>query len=235
MTRFACTPAETSCLLSNLFTELRPVCGRCGGDAVVLCGLTYEGGRTGRRPSGLWLRLFRPAAKRSRDIRKRRCINGNPAETTSGISGRLTGGNPLHVLPVASNLIDYTLDLTDNTKHFPKKARFTLVNRIQDHVLSIYEKLLAANEIYPIRSAEDKARRLTLQRDALTACKMLLFFIELSKKRGYIDKGTFEYWTKITLDVKFMAAAWYKAEQAPAEKAEKAGPEGAEPPAQAEG
>ena len=143
--------------------------------------------------------------------------------------------NPLHVLPVASNLIDYTLNLTDNTKHFPKKVRFTLVNRIQDHVLSIYEKLLAANEIYPIRSAEDKARRLTLQRDALTACKMLLFFIVLSKKRGYIDKGTFEYWTKITLDVKFMAAAWYKAEQAPAEKAEKAGPEGAEPPAQAEG
>lgn len=38
--------------------------------------------------------------------------------------------NPLHVLPVASNLIDYTLNLTDNTKHFPKKVRFTLVNRI---------------------------------------------------------------------------------------------------------
>lgn len=72
--------------------------------------------------------------------------------------------NPLHVLPVASNLIDYTMNLTDNTKHFPKKVRFTMVNRIQDHVLSIYEKLLAANEIYPIRSAEDKARRLSLQR-----------------------------------------------------------------------
>ena len=42
---------------------------------------------------------------------------------------------PLHVLPVASKLIDYTLDLTDNTKHFPKKVRFTIVNRIQDHVL----------------------------------------------------------------------------------------------------
>lgn len=143
--------------------------------------------------------------------------------------------NPLHVLPVASKLIDYTLNLTDNAKHFPKKVRFTLVNRIQDHVLSIYEKLLAANEIFPIRSAEDKTRRLSLQRDALTACKMLLFFIELSNKRGYIDKGTFEYWTKITLDVKFMAAAWYKAEQAPAAKPEKAEPEGAEPPGQAEG
>lgn len=119
---------------------------------------------------------------------------------------RKANGNesPLHVLPVASKLIDYTLDLTDNTKHFPKKVRFTIVNRIQDHVLSIYEKLLAANEIYPIQNEEDKARRLSLQRDALTACKMLLFFIELSKKRGYIDTGTFDYWTKITLDVKFM-------------------------------
>ena len=116
---------------------------------------------------------------------------------------RKANGNesPLHVLPVASKLIDYTLDLTDNTKHFPKKVRFTIVNRIQDHVLSIYEKLLAANEIYPIQNEEDKVRRLSLQRDALTACKMLLFFIELSKKRGYIDTGTFDYWTKITLDV----------------------------------
>lgn len=143
--------------------------------------------------------------------------------------------SPLHVLPVASKLIDYTLDLTDNTKHFPKKVRFTIVNRIQDHVLSIYENLLAANEIFPIRNEEDKDRRLTLQRDALTACKMLLFFIELSKKRGYIDTGTFDYWTKITLDVKFMAAAWYKAEQTTAEEAEKAETEVAEPAAQTEG
>lgn len=64
---------------------------------------------------------------------------------------------------------------------------------------------------------------------------MLLFFIELSKKRGYIDQGTFEHWTKITLDVKFMAAAWYKAEQAPQEEAEKAETKGAEPSTQAEG
>lgn len=137
--------------------------------------------------------------------------------------------SPLHVLPVASKLIDYTLNLTDNTKHFPKKVRFTLVNRIQDHALSIYEKLLAANEIYPIRNEEDKVRRLTLQRDALTACKMLLFFIELAKKRGYIDKGTFDFWTKITLDVKFMTAAWYKAEQSPDAEPEKDEAKGAEP------
>lgn len=64
--------------------------------------------------------------------------------------------NPLHVLPVASNLIDYTLNLTDNTKHFPKKVRFTLVNRIQDHVLSIYENFWP--RMKSIRSGAQKTR-----------------------------------------------------------------------------
>lgn len=150
---------------------------------------------------------------------------------------RKANGNesPLHVLPVASKLIDYTLDLTDNTKHFPKKVRFTIVNRIQDRVLSIRDNLVDANEIFPILTERDRADRLVFQRNALTDCKKLLFLIELSKKRGYIDQGTFEHWTKLTLDVKFMAAAWYKAEQAPAEEAEKAEAPVAEPPTQTEG
>jgi hypothetical protein len=120
--------------------------------------------------------------------------------------------SPLHVLPVVADLIDYTLNLTDNANHFPKKIRFTIVNRIQERVLSIYENLLEANEIFPIRNESDKAKRLELQRAALTDCKLLLFYVELSKKRGYIDAGTFEYWTKKTLDVKYMSAAWYKSE-----------------------
>ena len=62
-----------------------------------------------------------------------------------------------------------------------------------------------------ILDEQDKIDRLKLQRRALTGCKKLLYLIELSKKRGYIDTGTFDYWTKLTLDVKFMTAAWYKA------------------------
>lgn len=149
---------------------------------------------------------------------------------------RKTSGNdsPLHVLPVASNLIDYTLDLTDNAKRFPKKVRFSVVNRIQDRVLSIRDNLVDANEIYPIRTERDRVDRLVFQRNALTDCKKLLFLIELSKKRGYIDRGTFERWTKLTLDVKFMAAAWYKAEQTAAAGQPADGPV-TEPEAQAEG
>lgn len=150
---------------------------------------------------------------------------------------RKTNGteSPLHVLPVASKLVDYTLELTDNTKHFPKKVRFSIVNRIQDRVLAIRDDLVDANEIFPILDEQDKIDRLKLQRRALTGCKKLLYLIELSKKRGYIDTGTFDYWTKLTLDVKFMTAAWYKAETEPKEPTEKADAEAPEPAAPAEG
>ena len=104
--------------------------------------------------------------------------------------------SPLHVLPVAEKLIDYTLE---------------------GHVMAIYDGLLEANEIFPIRTEADRTERLRLQRAALTECKKLLHMIELSKKRSYIDKDTFDYWTKLTLDVKFMTAKWYKAEQDTAE------------------
>lgn len=122
--------------------------------------------------------------------------------------------DPLRILPVAEDLIDYTLDVTDNAKRYPKKVRFTFVDRIQNIVLEVYDDLLAANEIFPIWTQKDKADRLTLQRNALTACKRLLFFVKLSKKRHYIDEGTFDTWTSKVLDVKVMAAAWYNAEQA---------------------
>ena len=125
--------------------------------------------------------------------------------------------SPLHVLPVAEKLIDYTLDLTDNAKRFPKRVRFSITNKIQGHVMAIYDGLLEANEIFPIRTEADRTERLRLQRTALTECKKLLHMIELSKKRTYIDKDTFDYWTKLTLDVKFMTAKWYKAEQDTAE------------------
>ena len=125
--------------------------------------------------------------------------------------------SPLHVLPVAEKLIDYTLDLTDNAKRFPKRVRFSITNKIQGHVMAIYDGLLEANEIFPIRTEADRTERLRLQRAALTECKKLLHMIELSKKRSYIDKDTFDYWTKLTLDVKFMTAKWYKAVQDTAE------------------
>lgn len=76
MTRTGATPSETSCLISNLFTEIRPVCGHCEGDSVVLCGVTYEG-----QEETVVLRDYgfdySGDPETVEKIRKRRCIYGN--------------------------------------------------------------------------------------------------------------------------------------------------------------
>jgi hypothetical protein len=84
MTRIAATPAETSCILSNLFVELRPVCGRCEGDAVVLRGVTYEGAE-----EEVVLRDYGFDFSGRRDtidaIRERKCLYGFAPELSARI------------------------------------------------------------------------------------------------------------------------------------------------------
>ena len=130
--RYACTRAELSCIIGNLFVELSPPCEHCGEDTL---------------------------------------------------------------------------------ERFPKKYRFTLVNRIQDKAVDIYECALEANELNLLDAQEFKERQ-RLQAKAMTYCKELLFFIELSHEQGFISTSSCEYWSKLVLDVKYMLAAWKKRDRA---------------------
>lgn len=109
----------------------------------------------------------------------------------------------------AKELIDHTLTLTDNNNRFPKKVRFTFVNRMQDRSIQIFEGLLEANEL-DLSKPLEKEKRLSLQRQVMTNCKLLLFMIELSFKKQYINSNSCEYWSKLTFDVLYMTAAWHK-------------------------
>lgn len=68
--------------LSNLFTELRPVCGFCDGDSVVLCGITYDGTEEAvvLRDYGF---DFTGDGAVIENIRNRRCINGIAKELSA--------------------------------------------------------------------------------------------------------------------------------------------------------
>lgn len=113
------------------------------------------------------------------------------------------------VIVKAKDLVKHTLKITNNSNRYPKKVRFTLTNRIQNKSLEIYECLLEANEIYP-RTNYDKNLRRNLQTKALTYCKELLFFIELSMELGYINDKSCNHWADMVCDVKYMTAAWLK-------------------------
>ncbi len=118
----------------------------------------------------------------------------------------------LNVITKVKDLIKHTFIVTNNTEHFPKKYRFTLVNRMQDKAISIYECLLEANELNLADRIEREERR-RLQAKALTYCKELLFFIELSFEMKFISVSSCEYWSRMALDVKYMATAWRKKDQ----------------------
>lgn len=118
-----------------------------------------------------------------------------------------------NVIVKCKDLVKHTFAITNSTERYPKKYRFTLVNRIQDKVIEIFECALEANEL-DLRDAQEYRERQKLQAKALTYCKELLFFIELSHEMTFISTSSCEYWSKIAVEVKYMIAAWKKRDKA---------------------
>lgn len=115
----------------------------------------------------------------------------------------------LTIVCKAKDRVNHTLTLTNNANLFPKKVRFTLCQRMQNLSIQILHDIIAANEIYPQTGGEAK-RRLDLQKEVLTNCKVFLNFLDIALEQGYIDIRRCEYWTGLTTDIKNLAASWRK-------------------------
>ena len=111
----------------------------------------------------------------------------------------------LKVILKAKDLCEHTLRITSNCNRYPKKFRFSLVDKMQNKALEIYEYLYEANrtdlKLY-------RRERSELQTKAITHCDELLFYIELSQKLNIINIKSMEYWSKMVSDIKHMAIKW---------------------------
>lgn len=112
------------------------------------------------------------------------------------------------IITKAKDLVKHTFLMT-NEKRFPKKYRFTIVNRLHDMTLDIYEHIQEANEL-DLSDQQECRERQYEQKKALTKCKTVLFLIELAFEKGLIDTDQCAAWTKCVLDVKYMTAKWRK-------------------------
>ena len=113
--------------------------------------------------------------------------------------------NELRVILKAKDLAEHTLRITSNCNRYPKKYRFSLVDKMQNKSLEIYENLYEANRT-DIKNY--RLERSELQTKAITKCDEFLFYIELSMKLNIINVKSMEYWSKMVSDVKHMAIAW---------------------------
>ena len=111
----------------------------------------------------------------------------------------------LRIILKAKDLAEHTLRVTSNCNRYPKKYRFSLVDKMQKKSLEIYEMLMEANRT-DIKTY--KRERSELQTKAITYCDELLFYIELSFKLNIINGKSMEYWSKMVSDIKHMAIAW---------------------------
>lgn len=116
----------------------------------------------------------------------------------------------LKVITKAMELVKHGYTLTSNCNRYPKKYRFSLVDRIQLKSMDIYEKLMEANRMQIVEERQERSR---LQTEAITCCDELLFYIELSKELGLLAWNSTEYWSKLVSDVKYMTIAWRKTDK----------------------
>lgn len=113
--------------------------------------------------------------------------------------------NELQVIIKSKQLAAHTLRVTSNCNRYPKKFRFSLVDKMQNRSLEIYEKLMEANRT---DLKDYRQERLELQTQAITYCDELLFYIELSYELNIINDKSMGYWSKMVTDIKHMAIAW---------------------------
>lgn len=110
----------------------------------------------------------------------------------------------LFVIIKAISLMEYTMTVTSNRKRYPNKY-ITLVRKIQEISMSIYEALVDANQL---KLDVSKNERLCLQTRAITNCDKLSCYLELSMKLRLIGSDTVEYWQGLITDVKRLAISW---------------------------
>ena len=119
----------------------------------------------------------------------------------------MTTGTELQVIVKAKDLAEHTFRITSNCNRYPKKYRFSLVDKMQNKSLNIYETLFEANRL---NLTLNRNQRELLQTKAINYCDELLFYIELSMKLEVINTTSVEYWTKMVTDIKYMILAWRK-------------------------
>ena len=111
----------------------------------------------------------------------------------------------LRVILKAKELAKHTLKVTSNANRYPKKWRFSLVDKMQNKSLEIYEMLHEANRT---DIKDYKRERQELQTRAITYCDQLLYYIEMSHELQIINEKSMEYWSKMVCDVKHMTLKW---------------------------
>jgi len=119
------------------------------------------------------------------------------------------GEGTLKVIVVSGDLCDYTLQITSNEKHFPKRYRWNITNRILQITFDIDDHLVHANSVYVREDDGSLQRRQTHQLEALEMTSVLLRNVDRAYRRLGIDSRRIEFWTSQIKTLQRLIKGWY--------------------------
>lgn len=119
----------------------------------------------------------------------------------------------LEVITKANALAAYTVQICSNEKHFPKRYRWCITNKIVETALEISKYTLSANSIYVSDGDKESWRmRKNFQIVALTDTYALLSLMDIAYRAFGIEGDRMSYWTGLVLEVQTLLRAWKKSD-----------------------
>lgn len=119
------------------------------------------------------------------------------------------GEGELKVITVSGNLCDYTLQITNTEKHFPKRYRWSITNRIVQITMDIDDHLIHANSIFVRPDDDSLARWQRYQLEALELTYVLLRNIDRAYRRFGVGSFNAEHWTGLIRELQRLIRGWY--------------------------
>ena len=117
----------------------------------------------------------------------------------------------LKVLLDAANLAAYTINLTANEKHFPKRYRWNMIGQIVADARDIVRFLEMANAVHADSAAEYQ-RRLSYQNQASERLYALLTEIDLAYLLFHLGSDQVEHWTGLCYELLQLIRKWRKSD-----------------------
>ena len=124
------------------------------------------------------------------------------------------GEGDLKIITVSGDLCDYTLQITAAEKHFPKRYRWSITNRILQLTFDIDDHIIHANSVYVRPDDGSLLRRQTHQLEALELTDVLLRNIDRAYRRFGPGSFNAEHWVGMIRELQRLLRGWYKKDKA---------------------
>jgi hypothetical protein len=118
----------------------------------------------------------------------------------------------LEVQTRARELALYTVQICGNEKHFPKRDRWIVTNRIVGTALTIMEEVDIANDIYVSTRGDFELRR-QAQTIAFSNTAKLLGLLELAQAKYDIGDRRVQFWADKVLEVRALIKKWRQSDK----------------------